>query len=259
MIKAERQNMIKRLLENQGAASVKGIADSLGVSEMTIRRDLAELAERDELVRVHGGARTASPHRQSMRRREYSHVEKRGRNKEEKRAIALRAVSLIEPDSTIFLGTGTTVEQMVSLLPSCSLRIVTNSFAVFNMIESDERYELYLVGGRYRARTTAFVGPLAENVITSLGIDAAFIGANGIADGEVSTSNVDEGRFQQLAFNQADARYLLADASKVGRRDFYTFYRLENTDALISDAGLTDDQCAALEEYTTVLCPAAGR
>ena len=54
----------------------------------------------------------------------------------------------------------------------------------------------------------------------ALGIDAAFIGANGILDGDVSTSNMEEGRIQQLAFSKADTRYLIADSSKIGGRYF---------------------------------------
>ena len=61
----------------------------------------------------------------------------------------------------------------------------------------------------YRRRTAAFVGPTAEDTLRALGIDAAFIGANGILDGDVSTSNMDEGRIQQLAFSKAD--YALSD------------------------------------------------
>ena len=71
----------------------------------------------------------------------------------------------------------------------------------------------------YRRRTAAFVGPTAEDALRALGIDAAFIGANGILDGDVSTSNMEEGRIQQLAFSKADTRYIIADSSKIGRRD----------------------------------------
>ena len=63
-------------------------------------------------------------------------------------------------------------------------------------------------------------GPTAKDALRALGIDTAFIGANGILDGDVSTSNMDEGRIQQLAFSKADARYLIADSSRIGRRYF---------------------------------------
>ena len=63
-------------------------------------------------------------------------------------------------------------------------------------------------------------GATTEDTLRALGIDAAFIGANGILDGDVSTSNMDEGRIQQLAFSKADLRYLIADTSKIGKRYF---------------------------------------
>lgn len=121
------------------------------------------------------------------------------------------------------MGPGTTVEQMASILPAFRLRIVTNSLSVFNLLEAREDCDLCLVGGMYRRRTAAFVGPMAEDTLRALGIDAAYIGANGILDGDVSTSNMEEGRIQQLALSKADSRYLIADSSKIGKRDFYTF------------------------------------
>lgn len=253
MIKIERQNSIKEIVERQGSASVKEIAAELDVSEMTVRRDLMEMSSLGELVRVRGGARSAGTHQPSMLRHEFSHAEKRSRNAAEKLAVARRAVTLIEPESTVFLGAGTTVEQMVPLLPDVHLRIVTNSLSVFNLIEARPLYDLCLVGGMYRPRTGAFVGPLAEDAIAKLGLDVAFIGANGIYNCDIFTSNAEEGRFQQMAFDKADARYLVADASKIGRRDFYTFYRLIELDGFVCDAGISDEDRAAIGEYTEVL------
>lgn len=97
---------------------------------------------------------------------------------------------------------------------------MTNSLSVYNLLEAREDCDLCLVGGMYRRRTAAFVGPTAEDALRALGIDAAFIGANGILDSDVSTSNMEEGRIQQLAFSKADSRYLIADSSKIGRRYF---------------------------------------
>ena len=136
MIKAERQDKVRQLLEEQGTVSVKEISDALGVSDMTIRRDLEELASLGEIERVHGGARSAQGRPHAMLRHEYSHSEKRTKHAEEKLQIARRSMELIEEGSTIFLGTGTTVEQMASMLPAFRLRIVTNSLSVFNLLEA---------------------------------------------------------------------------------------------------------------------------
>lgn len=90
MIKAERQDKVRQLLEEQGTVSVKEISDALGVSDMTIRRDLEELASLGEIERVHGGARSAQGRPHAMLRHEYSHSEKRTKHAEE--SCRLRAV-----------------------------------------------------------------------------------------------------------------------------------------------------------------------
>lgn len=254
MIKAERQDRVKQLIDSQGTVSVKEIADTLGVSDMTVRRDLEELSQLGVIIRVHGGATMAEPRKGSFLGREYSHTEKRSQHAAEKLDAARTAVSLIRDGATIFLGTGTTIEQMVPLLPVCRLRIITNSLSVFNLLENRDDYELCLVGGMYRRSTAAFVGPIAEEAIESLGVDAAFIGANGIQGDAISTSNMEEGRFQQLAFSKADERYLVADSSKVGRRDFYSFYNLSSLDALVCEPEISADARASIEEFTKVIC-----
>ena len=131
---------------------------------------------------------------------------------------------------------------------------MTNSLSAFSLLEAREDCELCLVGGMYRRRTAAFVGPMAEDALRALGIDTAFIGANGILDGDVSTSNMDEGRIQQLAFSKADARYLIADSSRMGRRYFCTFCRLDSLDAVVCEPGIAAEDRAAIEEHAQVIC-----
>ena len=101
----------------------------------------------------------------SMLRHEYTHTEKRDKNVAEKAEATCLAAGHIEEGSTIFLGTGTTVEQMIPFLPVGCLRVITNSINVFNLLVPRESCELFLTGGAFRERTGAFVGPLAENAI----------------------------------------------------------------------------------------------
>lgn len=131
---------------------------------------------------------------------------------------------------------------------------MTNSLSAFSLLEAREDCELCLVGGMYRRRTAAFVGPMAEDTLRALGIDTAFIGANGILDGDVSTSNMDEGRIQQLAFSKVDTRYLIADSSRIGKRDFYTFCRLDSLDAVVCEPSISAEDRAAIEEHAQVIC-----
>ncbi len=63
-----------------------------------------------------------------------------------------------------------------------------------------------------------------------------------------------EGRIQQLAFSKADSRYLIADSSKIGKRDFYTFCRLDSLDAVVCEPSIAAEDRAAIEEHTQVIC-----
>lgn len=253
MLKAERQDAIERLCKALGTVTVRQIATELQVSEMTVRRDLEEMAGEGRIIRVHGGARCVTGERGVAVPREFTHREKRALHREEKHRIAGVAAALVEPGSTIFLGAGTTMEQLAQALPERRLRVVTNSLSVFDLVRDRSETELCLVGGIYRTSTDAFVGALAERSVELLGIDVAFIGCNGIVDGSISTSNMEEGRFQSEVLDRADKRYILCDSSKIGRRDFYTFYDLGSVDGLITDRHLSPEQQAELGEHTKML------
>lgn len=253
MLKSERQDAIQRLCEALGTVTVHQIAEELQVSDMTVRRDLEEMSGQGRVVRVHGGARRVTGERGLTVPREFTHREKRSLHVEEKRAVAARAAALVEPGQTVFLGAGTTMERLAQALPAGRLRVVTNSLSVFDLLRDRPDTELCLVGGIYRSATDAFVGPMAEKSLELLGIDAAFIGCNGVVDGAVSTSNMEEGRFQNEVLERSDRRYVVCDSSKVGRRDFYMFYSLDDVDALVTDRRLTADELADLSQHTEVL------
>ena len=260
MLKAERQEQIIARLAGGGTESVSAIAQVLDVSDMTVRRDLEELAERGVVERVYGGARMPAAVRESFSAagipllREYSHTEKRRLRSEEKQRIAQRAIELIEPSDTVFLGAGTTVEHMARFLPDIRLRVITNSLSAFKLLEHREHCELYLVGGLYRQQTGCFVGAMAEDAVSPLGIDKAFIGANGISGGSLFCADMDEGRIQRLVLTKARERYAVSDTSKLGRRDFYAFFGLSDLTALVCDDALSDAQRSEIEEQVRLIC-----
>lgn len=255
MIKAERQERIKEMVSSKGTVTIGDMVRELGVSNMTVRRDLDELSRDGQLVRVHGGACRVEPHHRSVISREYSHAEKSLRRIGEKDESAKTAASLIEPGETVFLGTGTTVERMVRYLPQCRLRIVTNSLSVFNLlsVRDEPELELVLTGGIFRKRTAAFVGPLAESDIRKIGIGTSFIGANGVCGNEVSTSNMEEGSLQRLAYESSDRRLLVVDSSKFGNRDFYVFYNVSDLDAIVCEGSARDEVVSPIQEFTKVI------
>ena len=149
MLKVERHQALLELC----AASVKEISDALGVSEMTVRRDLSELANMGKLVRVHGGARMPSSAHGTKLTHALTHVEKMQEHIDEKRAAARQAALIIQPGDTVFLGGGTSVEFMVDFLPDGPIRVITCSMPVFTALADRDNIELYLSGGIYRRRT----------------------------------------------------------------------------------------------------------
>ena len=253
MLKTERREAICKLVDKRNTITTVELAGALAVSEMTVRRDLADLAHMGRVVRVHGGARSILGARGTAIPRELTHHEKVNAHEREKAQVASAALAYIDEGSTIFLGTGTTVELLARLLPLIRLRVITNSLPVVGALCNREGIDLCCIGGTYRPSTGAFVGAIAEDVLSHLGIDAAFIGLNGIFDHTASTSNTQEGRLQRIALDRANLRYLLADCSKLHRRDFCGFYDLVNVDALMTDRLINPEQEAEITQYTKVV------
>lgn len=263
MLKSERQRSILELCEAYGVITVKFIQKNLAVSDMTIRRDLEELAQKDQLIRVHGGAqskhfgqssgnKTKQNKQFSIEGLELSHLEKKQISIAEKRYIAQNAAQMIGDGDTIFLGSGTTIELMTEYLADYDLRVVTNSLPVFNLLEKRHHLDLYLVGGSYRRKTGAFVGSIANETIQKLSIEKAFVGVNGLMDEHASTFSVEEGKFQQLVLQKAKQRYLVADAHKFNHSDFYNFFDLRQVDGLFTDYQIDETVKNQYAQYTQI-------
>lgn len=155
MLKDERLLTIRNLVDHKGIVTVNEIGESLGVSTMTVRRDLEELAERNELVRIHGGAQ--STHFKPLT--ELSRNEKRSIHVNEKRKIAATIADIITSGDTIYIGPGTTNELIAQYLKKPDVRIITNSLPVFQSFQDRADYfSLKLIGGQLRERS----GPLSE-------------------------------------------------------------------------------------------------
>lgn len=249
MLKEQRLETILGLVNSQGIVRVSEITDLLKVTEMTVRRDLQYLEDQGLVKRIHGGAKSIN----GISERELTHIEKQGINTEEKKQIAKTIASLIEENDTIFLGPGTTIEYVYDYMKVFPARIVTNSIHVFNRFNNNETYDLILIGGSYRARTGAFVGSFANNTLKKIKVKKAFIGANGVHINEVFTANEEEGITQSIILDNAYEKYIVADHSKIGRQDFFSFYDLDAVTALITDSNISEEKKLELNQYVKVI------
>ena len=243
MKKEERQEKIMDMLHSSGHVTVCEIMDSLQVSDMTVRRDLSELSQKGLLIRTHGGCQRIVPAEGGYER---SHTEKKSLHEEEKKQIAEKAAALVKDGETIFLGPGTTLEQIAYSLRSRSIRVVTNSLPVFEILNHSSSVDLLLTGGEYRGITGAFVGSIAVRTVECMRFSRAFISVNGISDNAVFTYSEAEGEIQKAALNSAAQKVLVADSSKFGAFDFYEFYQLSDFDCIITDSGIDLETLAKL-------------
>lgn len=244
-MKESRHEKILELLDQQGIVKVSDLVDILGVTEMTIRRDLQELENGDLLIRIHGGARKAEAEVLSSSNIELSHRQKRDLYLNEKQQIARIIANNIFENETVFLGSGTTIELVHDYLTINRAKIITNSIYVFDKFKYDERYELILTGGSYRSITGSFTGTIANDFLSTINVQKAFIGVNTLNNYSMFNANEDEGVIQRTILNNAREKFIIADNSKFNKLDFYQFYDIRDADYLITDNQLPQD----LEEY----------
>lgn len=229
--------------------TVKDLISQLGVSDMTIRRDLDELADSGKLIRIHGGAQSVA----SSDATELSHIEKKELHLEQKEQIAKRAAKMINAGDTIYIGPGTTQELIVQYVDEVAdLRVVTNSLPVFESWQI-KNVDLILVGGNFRERSGAFIGGLASDTLGDLKFNKSFVGVNGIRNESMMTANTEEGSAQAIAINNSLTKIVLADCFKVNRDDFYQFYNLYDVDYLITNDELNDEMVSHYQQYTNII------
>ena len=242
----QRQEEILEEIRRTGGVRVSRIVDQLGVSDMTVRRDIAALADRGLVVRVHGGATLAgAPHSSH----EPQFITKAGAQREEKLSIARVAVALVAPGSSVALSGGTTTLEVARGLREVpDLTVVTNSLAVAEELHEPERRDrtVYLTGGT-RTPSDALVGPIAVTALRDLHVDLLFLGVHGFSPRTGCTSpNMVEAVTNKALIAAAAQTVVVADHSKYGLVGLNTIIRLDEVDIFVTDDGLGADERAAL-------------
>lgn len=252
-MKSERHQAILNLLKQHHTVSVNEIARQLGVSSMTVRRDLADLAADGLVLRVHGGAQLPHSAHGTTLSRVRTHDEKRHQYVSQKRAAAKLAAQSVHPGDSIFLGGGSTLELMCEYLPKRDIRVITNSAPVFSVLADNTDVELFLIGGTYRAKTRVFTMPSSNSGFFGITASKAFVSSTGIFGNEVFGSYLDAATVLSDALNRAHERYLVTDEHKIGRRDYFAFSTLDRMDAVFINPDASPEHIEALRSWTTVI------
>ncbi|WP_392545465.1 DeoR/GlpR family DNA-binding transcription regulator [Oryzobacter telluris] len=252
MLATQRRSAILAIVNEFGGARVSELVDQLGVSDMTVRRDIERLDGEGLLERVHGGALAVVPRATD----EPGFGAKSALMTAEKHAIALAAARMVRPGSTIGISAGTTTYELARAIRDVPhLTVVTNSVPVAQLLHDAEgaAHVVVLTGG-VRTPSDALVGPVAVTALAGLHVDRLFLGAHGIdREAGLTTPNLVEAETNRALVRSARSVCVLADHSKVGLVGLSTFMGLNQVDTLITDSGISARARSVLEDQVEQL------
>jgi DeoR/GlpR family transcriptional regulator of sugar metabolism len=234
---AVRQQRILELLHERGAVRVSTLAERLGVSEVTVRRDLEELERRGLLERTHGGA---IPARRIAR--EPAYVEAVSSHPGQKRRIGSAAARMIGAGETVFLNGGTTTLEVLRHVDAPGARIVTNHVGAA-LEAADLDVELLLIGGDYRSPSNSCVGDFATQALRRIFAGRSFIGVEGVSlRSGLTTPAAPEAEIARVMIEQTRGPVIVvADSSKVGTVAEFSVAPLDVATTLVTDDGIDED------------------
>lgn len=209
------------------------LQEALGVSRSTLRRDLLELEEQGQLLRVHGGV--MSP---QLLRGESTFDQRSGEDLKAKRRIAVLAAEMVPAHATVYLDAGTTcLEVGKALLNHADLKIFTHSIPLLAAAcEAGAKASVVGIGGELRAVSGALVGGLAGDWLGRLRFDFCFIAASGLDAKEgVSTTEVSEAAVKSSLLNRSQRCVLVADVGKCGHPAAVTFADWSRFETWVTD------------------------
>lgn len=254
MLASQRQEAILAAIRRHGAARVADLVESLGVSDMTVRRDIGELARRGLVLRVHGGAVDA--------RRAADEPGFRAKAElfsPEKAAIAAAAVEEISPGGAVALSAGTTthlVARLIAETPALRpLTVVTNSLPAAEVLHqaADPDLSVVLIGGT-RTPSDALVGPVTTHALETLRVDVLFLGVHGIdLRAGLTTPNLLEAETDRALVAAAGRTVVVADHSKWGVVGLARIVGLADVDLVITDQGVPPDAADAASDLVDLV------
>ncbi len=239
MLKQTRLEQIIKLLNSNGSVEINQLCRLFGVTEMTARRDLDELAKAGRVIRTHGGAVLSEDNilvEKPFEARICS-------NYEQKDAIARKALSIIEDGSKLFFNSSSTVFCLASHIDNTRRLIVaTEAINIANELNTRSNVSVIQIGGELRKNTISCIGYFAEEMLKHFRFDAAFIGINSIdEDGKLYCGSTYEMGIYKSVFACSRKIVVLADSTKLGNQDFTCIGSLSDIDTLITDSGISEN------------------
>jgi DeoR/GlpR family transcriptional regulator of sugar metabolism len=245
----ERRKWIENQVNTTGKVDIDELSETLNVSSMTIRRDLAELEKDGKAIRTHGGA--VSP---SFLLKETPYASKEISNIPQKQAIAKKAISLIHENATIILDSGTTTLEVARLLKErADITVITNDIKIAaELLES--KLKVIVTGGELQNRVGALYGSLTQQVLKDIHVDLFFLGAQAIdLEAGVTSPTFEKSLIKKMMMEAANSTWLLADSQKFNSKALSFVCKLSELNGLITDSGLDSTKKRMYEEQVKIL------
>lgn len=236
-----RKAVLEEILAGNG--KVRSLSAQFGVSEATLRRDVAHLSHAGMATRTYGGA-VGGP-----RKFELSLHEKEGLFRDLKRAIAQHSATLVEDGDTVILDGGSTVGYIAEQLRNRhDLTVITNGVSSILMLAASKEIELISLGGTLRHISQAFVGPLAEAVLERLSGDTAFLGCDAIGPFGICCPTANHAALKSLMAARASNVVVVADSSKFMHSPHRHWVPIERGWTLVTDSRASEQGIRAAEQ-----------
>lgn len=243
-MKLDRRNQIIDLITQKRTVKNSELMERFDISIETVRRDLEYLEQQGYLRRVYGGAVVNAS--LSSEPEYASRTKARSR---EKLAIAAEAAKLVERQDSIYLGVGTTVQNMAQYLRGAeALTVFTNALRTAVELSELPNCTVILPGGKVRPKELTVSGFPAEQNFAHFNVDKAFIGVGGVSESGVTDFHIDEASLHRQLIQNARQAIVLADSDKLGLRAVVNVCPLEDIDVVITDSGASKQVVKALEQ-----------
>lgn len=228
-----RQTRLLEQVRAQDVVSIEHLADTLGVTLQTIRRDVQLLAQAGLLARYHGGVRLPTSTTENL-----AYQQRQELNAQGKQRIARAIAQAIPPHCSLLINLGTTTEAIArELLGHQGLRVITNNLNVAGILAGNPSCEVIVAGGVMRPVDRGIVGETAVDFIRQFRVDIGLIGISGIeADGTLRDYDLREVKVAQALIEHSREVWLAADHGKFNRPAMVELARLEQIDRLYTDA-----------------------
>ncbi|HEX3985333.1 MAG TPA: transcriptional repressor AgaR [Acidobacteriaceae bacterium] len=243
MLIDERRRHILSLVQSQGRVLVGELSRALGISQITIRKDLEHLQSRGLVQRTHGGALRL----QSGALFDPSLQEKQKQHSQEKQRIADQAARLVQEGQCVMLDSGTTTTMVAHALKRFSqLTLITNAVNIAADLASTN-FEVILIGGTLRKNSFSLVGPLAEDVLEEMHADILFLGVDGFdVETGITTPNFLESRVNRAMVKASRRIVVVCDSTKFNRRSLSRIIPTAAVHCVITDKNLPRETEEAL-------------